>query len=119
MGLVSAVKHRSARAIRRALLRGIGAVFVAIGAGFLTSAAWITLATVYSPLFAALTLAGVFLGIGLIILGIASGGKDHYPHPEADPLRDPASTPPEGKMSPLAEAFIIGLNVAHEMRRRR
>jgi vacuolar-type H+-ATPase subunit I/STV1 len=120
MGLVSAVKYRSARAIKRALMCVIGAIFLAVGTVFLTSAGWIVMAEAYSPLFAALVLAGIFLGIGLVILGIASGSKErHRFDPETAPLRDPTAPPTPGSMSPLAEAFIIGLNAAHAARGRR
>jgi len=121
MGLITAIKSRSARALRRALLNAIGTVFLAIGTAFLTSAAWILLAEVYSPLFAALILAGIFLGIGLILLGVASRAKHRSAAiaAEAAALHDPAAPPPTGALSPLAEAFIIGLNAAAAARGRR
>ncbi|MFX0545089.1 hypothetical protein ACEWPL_006035 [Roseovarius sp. S1116L3] len=119
IGLVSAIKYRSARALRRALLTAIGSILVVIGAVFLTSAAWIMLAQTYSALFAALILAGIFLGLGLIFLGVASATRYHPVAPEAAPLRDPATPPVPGAMSPLAEAFLIGLNAALAARGRR
>ncbi len=113
MGLVSAIKDRSARAIRRALLSVVGGIFVAIGLGFLTSAAWIMLEDVYSAVAAALILAGIYIGIGLIALGVASSSarRDAATAPRT-PLSDPATPPRPGAMPPLAEAFIIGLNAA-------
>lgn len=113
MGLISALKYRSARAIRRALMLCVGGVLVAVGIGFLTSAAWIALEDAYSSLAAALIIAAFYLGVGLIVMGIASssGSRDGNA-PEATPLRDPAAPPRPGAMPPLAEAFIIGLNAA-------
>ncbi len=113
MGLVSAIKDRSARAIRRALISAIGGVFLAISAGFLTSAAWIMLEDVYSATAAALILAGIYAGIGLIALGVASSSakRDARAAPRT-PLTDPATPPQPGATPPLAEAFIIGFNAA-------
>ncbi len=113
MGLISAFKDRSARAIRRALISAVGGVLVAIGVGFLTSAAWIMLEDVYSAAAAALILAGIYIGIGLIALGVASSWakRDAVSAPRS-PLSDPAAPPQPGAMPPLAEAFIIGLNAA-------
>ncbi len=120
MGLISAVKHRSARAVKRALMRAVGAVFLLVGIAFLTSAGWIVLAEAYSTLFAALIISGVFLGIGLILLGIAATSRERREYDAEDALlRDPAAPPAPGTMSPLAEAFIIGLNAAQAVRGRR
>lgn len=96
-------------------MRVVGALFLAVGLGFLTSAAWITLVEAYSPLFAALILAGIFLGLGLVILGVASGKNEDEPA-QSRHLQKPDEPPEPGSMSPLAEAFIIGLNAAHAMR---
>ncbi len=119
MGLVSAIKDRSARAIRRALVVTAGGIFVAIGVGFLTSAAWILLEDAYSALAAALILAGVYIGFGLIAFGVASSSAKHEasaaPH---SPLSNPTTPPQPGAMPPLAEAFIIGLNAAYAARGR-
>lgn len=119
MGLISAIKDRSARAIRRALVSAVGGVFVAIGMGFLTSAAWIMLEDAYSAAAAALILAGIYIGIGLIALGVASSSakRDAVAAPRTA-LNDPATPPQPGAMSPLAEAFIIGLNAAIAVRGR-
>ncbi|MCQ0093747.1 phage holin family protein [Roseovarius sp. M141] len=111
MGLVSAVKDRSARAIRRALICVVGGIFVSVGLGFLTSAAWIMLEDAYSAFAAALILAGIYTGTGLIALGVASSSSKR----DADatpPLSDPATPPKPGATPPLAEAFIIGFNAA-------
>jgi len=93
---------------------------VAIGVAFLASAAWILLAEAYSTLFAALILGGVFVGLGLIFLGVASMGKNRSETIAAEAAAlNPAAPPAPGGLSPLAEAFIIGLNAAHEVRGRR
>ena len=101
-------------------MRIIGGLLVLVGFGFLTSAGWIVLEDAYSSLAAALVIASVYIGLGLILLGIASssGDKDRHAAVEA-PLRDPATPPHAGSMSPLAEAFVIGLNAAYAARGRR
>lgn len=120
MGLIGAVKQKSARAIRRALLNACGGVLVAIGLGFLTCAAWIMLEDAYSAIAAALVLAGIYGGLGLILLGVAaSSGTRDKADPETAPLRDPSAPPQPGAMPPLVEAFMIGLNAALAARGRR
>ncbi|MFD0859068.1 hypothetical protein [Roseovarius aquimarinus] len=121
IGLITAVKYRSARAIRRVLLNSVGGVLIAIGVGFLTSAAWILLEEAYSALFAAAVLGGIFVGFGLIFIGIAARAKKRAKMiaAEAAALHGPATPPPLGGLSPLAEAFIIGLNAAQAARGRK
>ncbi|WP_281968466.1 hypothetical protein [Roseovarius nanhaiticus] len=120
IGLFTAIKYRSARAIRRALLSAIGGVLVAVGACFLAGAAWIMLAEAYSALFAALILGGAFVGAGLIFLGISARAKRRAEMMKAEAAAmHPATPPPMGGLSPLAEAFIIGLNAAQAARRRK
>lgn len=98
----------------------VGAVFLIVGVGFLTSAGWILLEEAYSSLAASLIIAGIYLGVGLILLAVASNAKESRAYAaEMAPLRDPATAPRPGAMSPLAEAFIIGLNAAYAARRRR
>ena len=99
-------------------MRMIGGIFLAVGVGFLTSAGWIALEEAYSALAAALIIAAVYAGIGLILLGVAGSSSDEagsYPKAE-QPLHDPATPPRSGAMSPLAEAFVIGLNAAYAAR---
>lgn len=100
-------------------MRVIGGILVLVGLGFLTSAGWISLEDAYSSLFAALVIAGVYLGLGLILFGIAASSGDVASNAAAEaPLRDPATPPRTGSMSPLAEAFVIGLNAAYAARGR-
>lgn len=113
MGLVSTLKRRSERAVRRAVLSVVGAVLAGVGVGFLTAAAWMMLEDAYSAIAAALILAGIYAGLGLIILGLnASSHDDDDASPHDEQLRDPAQHPEPGTIPPLAEAFIIGLNAA-------
>nr|WP_171054603.1 hypothetical protein [Roseovarius arcticus] len=100
-------------------MRVIGGILVLVGVGFLTSAGWIALEDAYSSLAAALVIACVYLGLGLILFGITASSADSASHAAAEaPLRDPATPPRTGSMSPLAEAFVIGLNAAYAARGR-
>lgn len=100
-------------------MRVIGGIFLAVGVGFLTSAGWIMLEEAYSALAAALIIASVYLGVGLILFGVSGSSDEAGHHPKAEQaLHDPATSPRKGEMSPLAEAFVIGLNTAYAARRR-
>lgn len=98
-----------------------GGVLVAVGAGFLTAAIWIALATAFNGLAAALIIAGTYLGMGLLLLGIAP-----RPIPLAPPavrLRAAARKgqiyQPTGSFPPMAEAFLFGLAMAIQMKNKR
>lgn len=82
--------------LRRAGFGLGGALLMAIGAGFLTVAAWIALAEVRDAQFAALVIGGVYFGLGLIVLALGSR-RPHVP-PAAAPL----------SMSGLSAAFAQG-----------
>lgn len=112
MGLVSTLKRRSERAVRRAVLSVVGAVLAGVGVGFLTAAAWMMLEDAYSAIAAAMILAGIYAGLGLIILGLNASSHDDDASPHDEQFRDPAQHPEPGTIPPLAEAFIIGLNAA-------
>ena len=113
MGLVTAIKDRSARAARRALILISGVAFLLIGIGFLTSAAWIMLEEVYSAAAASAILSGVYAGVGLVTIAIASSSaKRELRTPERPVQQDPAETLQPGVTPPLVQAFLIGLNAA-------
>ncbi len=120
MKYLDAIKDRSARAMRRALLRIVGGVLLAIGAGFLTAALWIMLEEVYSAMAAAFILAAIFIGIGLILLGVAASAATREARiARAEAAREAAAPPGARAMPPLAEAFFAGLNAALAARGRR
>jgi hypothetical protein len=113
MKYIDAIRYRSARAMRRALLRIVGAVLLAIGAGFLTAALWIMLEEVYSAMAAAFILAAIYVGIGLFLLGVAASAAIREARiARAEALRAAAAPPGARAMPPLAEAFLTGLNAA-------
>ena len=113
MGLVTAIRDRSARAARRALIFIFGQAFLLVGIGFLTSAAWIMLKEVYSAAAASVILSGFYAGVGLIAIAIASSSARRElrasNHP---PQQDPAEPPQTGVTPPLVQAFLTGFNAA-------
>ena len=97
--------RRSARLTARAVaLSAAGGLMVAVGAGFLTVAAWIMLATAYDTLTAAAIIGAVYVGIGLICLGLA-GRRSHRHHYHSPPPVDPTAH----LVAQLAEGFLTGL----------
>jgi hypothetical protein len=111
---------------RRAALGFGAAVLLLIGLAFLTVAAWLALAALRDPLFAALVIGLVYLGLGLILLAMA--GRRAPPPPPPDPAtRDDAlraamaqaglNVPPKGEFPPLIESFLFGLIMALKLRR--
>lgn len=95
----------SARHVARALaLSAAGGLMVAVGAGFLTVAAWILLATSYGTLTAAAVIGAVYMGVGLIFLGLA-GRRSHRHHYHSPPPVDPTAH----LVAQLAEGFLTGL----------
>jgi hypothetical protein len=65
-------------------------------------AAWIYLATLDGALFAAGIIGAVYVGFGLILIGLASARKGESTRAQPAPQTS-AQTPP------LAEAFLFGL----------
>jgi hypothetical protein len=114
---VSGLKLQARAAARRAGFTFLGTVFLLIGIGFLTAAAWIVLSEMRDPLFAALVLGGVFVGLGLIFFGIS---MSRYVR-----VRVAAPPPPAGThalayaLPALAEAFMMGISAGSATRGRR
>jgi hypothetical protein len=96
------IEQKASRAAKSAVLGTGGALCLAVGAGFLTVAAWIFLATLESTLFAAGIIGAVYLGLGLILIGLASARRGAPVRVQPEPETSP-------KTPPLAEAFLFGL----------
>jgi len=76
------------RTAHTAVLGLAAGVLLAVGAGFLTLAAWLLLLTVTTPLYAAVVLGCGFTGVALIVLAVMSirkrSNKQHSaPQPAA------------------------------------
>jgi Putative Actinobacterial Holin-X, holin superfamily III len=108
-GVIDDIKARSAHAARRAAFGAGATALILVGVGFLTSAAWMMLAQMQSPLFAATVIGCAYVGIGLVGVGIAVSSSE-----TSRPTIDASHASSEGKraadLPPLAEAFVFGLN---------
>ena len=117
-GVIDDIKARSAHAARRAAFGAGATAFILVGVGFLTSAAWMMLAQMQSPLFAATVIGCAYVGIGLVGVGIAVSSSE-----TSRPTIDASHASSEGKraadLPPLAEAFVFGLNAGLSADQRR
>lgn len=102
-------------AARRAAFFSVGGVLCAVGAGFMTVAAWILLATSYDTQTAAFVIGCVYLGAGFVMLGLGTGKRRHHRRPA------PAKSHlPQEDLSPLqlvAVAFIQGFEQGSSLRK--
>lgn len=120
------IRFAARRAARRTGLLVAGALLVAGGVIALTIALYIQLASTHGGVFAAGVIGAIYLGLGLIILAIASRPptRSHYSGDEADALyRSAAHTARRHQKGaafpPLTEAFIFGLTTAMQMKGRK
>ena len=88
-------------------------VFIALSVGlvFWTMAGWLFLLTVTTPLNAAVILAAVYTGIGLIALAMASVRRKK---PVVRP--EPVAAAPDASLEGLLAAFMTGMNAGARTR---
>lgn len=98
------IKQKVAQTAKRAGLLSGGLLLCSVGVAFLTVAGWIALSPLIGVLNTALVFAGLYLGIGLIMIG---SGVQNSQRASQQP-----SAPPQGKAAttqPLMEAFMCGI----------
>ena len=117
-GVIDHLKARSAHAARRAALGAGATALIIVGAGFLTSAAWMLLAQMQSPLFAATVIGSAYVGVGLVCIGIVLSSSDHTPASTAT-SHSSENAKRAADLPPLAEAFVFGLNAGLSADQRR
>jgi hypothetical protein len=100
--------------VRHAGLLVLAILMIAVAGGFITVAIWMLVAAAWSPLEAALVLAGLYLGLGLLCLVLARPAR---PHPKASPRAQSPAAGPAAPFPPLTEAFLFGLETAMRLRR--
>lgn len=108
-GLDSA-KRAARRAARNIGLVVLAGVFLLVGLGFLTAAAFLGLAAINGPIFAAIVLALVYAGIGAVLVAVVVSGEDR-----------PEEAKPEDQQIPWAtivQVFTLGVGAARGFRRR-
>lgn len=113
--MLSKVKHSAAQAARKAGMVSAGALCIMVGAGFLTGAAWIFLATAYDTLIAASVIGAAYAGIGLLLVGMAGSDESHH---DAAPKPEPEPKPASPDAPPLLQAFLFGLQAGASSDRR-
>ncbi|KPQ05898.1 MAG: Protein of unknown function (DUF1469) [Rhodobacteraceae bacterium HLUCCA12] len=115
------VRHVARGTARRTAFLVAGGALVLVGGGFLVAALWIVLEQVFDVFAATIAVAGLMLGLGLIVIAIAPR-QPRLAGPEKR-LRARARAgqlyQPNGAFPPVAEAFLFGLAVAAQIRNRR
>lgn len=112
------------RALMQAGLLMAGGAFLVLAALLLAVAAWLQLVAMVGPVGASLAMAGAFLVLGTLLLGL-SGLRARRRVPRED--RDDAlraffaeaglRVPEPGEAPPLIDAFLFGLTVALRLNR--
>ena len=111
--LAHQAEDAAARTAQTAFL-GLGAsIALAVGAGFLTLAAWLFLVQVSTVLLAAVILGAAYFGIGLILLATISARRRAR---ERQRARERAENSSSG-IQQLALAFLTGLRAGRSRRR--
>ena len=114
--MFAGLKHSAGATARKAGLLSGGLLCVIVGAGFLTTAAWIYLASAFDPLMAAVVIGGIYTGVGLVTIGASlSSGSTTARHTttQAAPVKSPVEDAP-----PLMQAFLFGLQAGANSERR-
>ncbi|PWE33487.1 hypothetical protein DDZ14_04625 [Maritimibacter sp. 55A14] len=115
VALIERTRQRARLAARMAAFSVLGVVLVGVGCCFFTLAAWLLLAAMEGPLFAATVIGAVFLAAGCIFLAVAAGqgsaASASDPRTQAQetadrPRRTSAGAHP---LTLLAEGFVLGL----------
>jgi amino acid transporter len=106
------VKRKMRRAAQRLALGGAASLIGLAGLGFLTAAAWLYLEAVGGAILACAILGFGYLGIGLILMMIASGDDD-----AGERSAQPEPSRKGDGMPPLATAFLHGMEQGMAARR--
>lgn len=113
------IKKKVEKTARKAGLMTVGAILCMVGTAFLTVAAWFALVPEFGGTIAALIIAVAYFGVGLILLGVASGrqSETHEPRPAARPVAEKPVTP--SGLPPLVQAFLYGLQAGTDADRKK
>jgi hypothetical protein len=109
------IEQKLEKAARKAAAFSAGGLLAAVGAGFLTAAAYMLISEMRTPLFAVTTLGLIYLGLAAIAFAIGAFRPD-----EQDRKISAAALP--GNLSPMqlmAVSFIQGLEQGRNRRRAR
>ncbi len=116
-GLIHQAQRKASRTARKAAFGAGGLVCIGIGLGFMTAAAWLFLITVTTALSAALIIGGAYLGLGLVLIGVASSSGKGSSHADASRhASKPAHEDPAIMVPQLINAFTSGLAAGQRTR---
>lgn len=107
------VKQKIAASAKRAGFLTGGLLFCAVGAGFLTLAAWLVLVPLVGGLSAASIIGCSYFGVGLVLIGLASRSTEV----EATAQPEPAAASTGGP--PIMQAFMYGLQAGAQAEKSR
>ena len=108
--MLHGVKTAAAEAARRAALMTAGTICLAVGAAFVTASVWVSLALAYGPAVASSIVGVFYIGIGLLVMALASLRHRPAAHHAQRPV---PGTPP------LMQAFLAGLQAGVNSDKRR
>lgn len=98
------IRDKVAKTAKKAGFLTGGLLFCSVGMAFLTVAGWLALAPIVGPQVTATIIAGVYLGIGFILIGLGAGGETET---REEPAAKPAAT--DSDSPPIIQAFMYGL----------
>ncbi|MBB5723980.1 hypothetical protein FHS72_003628 [Loktanella ponticola] len=109
------IKDKVARTAKRAGLISAGTVCCTVGVGFLTASGWLALAPTVGPATAAFIIAGVYIGVGLILIALGANdpATQHRPPAAAEQPKTATQAPP------LMQAFMFGMETGVKADKRR
>lgn len=101
------IKEKLARSAKRAGLMSGGLLCCMVGTGFMTVSAWFGLVPQLGVPTTAAIIAGVYIGVGLILIGLSS--REDHPAVSAA-----ATEPTPSQAPPLTQAFLYGLQAGNQ-----
>lgn len=105
------------RAARKTALAGGGVLFIMVGIAFLTMALWMHLAFVYGAIAASVTIGVAYLGVGLIMLGMAGSNHSKQETPSSATPETPNHSGVPENSPPLMQAFLYGMEAGINARK--
>lgn len=109
--MLQSLQYTVQSAAKRAALSTLAGLMMVVGLGFLTTALFILIASTHGALFATAVIGGIYFGLGLILLALATSSRRHtMRHP---PVVDPTAA----LIAQVTEGFITGLNAGRATRR--
>lgn len=103
--LIVSGRQQIVEAGRRSALGLVGVLAMLPGLALLTHAGWALLAAAHGPALASLLMGTLWIGIGLVFLGMAAYGR----------VRPPPAPPVINRLA-LIEAFLTGFSAARKGR---